>query len=759
MAQHWTPWRRRSDARRWQRERWRPGRWTWASLRGWAVVFGLAFTVLAAMTAVGAQSRDRFASGQRIPFPVVSRAAFQTIDQAKTQEHRRDAHARQPAVYIANTEYLIELTERLRGLRSLGEKQSIEEIPPAEREALQLTAEGLSALQRFARGEATVRPTWNELVDRLLVSFADLPVLPSEQAKAETLATQRASSIILMHPTRGEQSVYEKLIIDVEQDRATLTQSVERLLGPFPRELRPTVLALLLNNPRPVYTLDAVATEKRKRAAQQAEQPVLVAYTHDSLLIPAGKELTPADLHLIRLERRAYLDSLTLTQRLLRHSGTVGLMMLFAAALWVYLAAYYPRVESKPMRGLALTALIVGCQALSVGLTRLWPQYTFGTAIFPPLLAVMILTIAYDQRLALMIGFLLSLMVTVSLQLPVGFLLVSLTGLAAAVVQLRQVRTRSKLVVTGLWSGLAMAGACYLVALRGQPLHLVPDLMNVYLSMGLTLLTGFATGMLAQTVLPAVERVFKVATAMTLKELNDASHPLLHRLAQEAPGTYQHSLRIADMAEAAAEAIGAHGLLCRVGAMYHDVGKVNKPMYFVENQGGGPNRHARLSPAMSLLIIVGHVKDGLEMAREFGLPGVLRQFIETHHGTTLVEYFYHAAKRQNAGQDTPAPAEFEYRYPGPKPQTREAAILMICDGVEGAARSLTDPNPSRLEQLVHDMAQRRLMDGQFDECALTFDELRKIEHSVTKTLCAMYHGRIAYPAAAARGSAAAPAPG
>jgi hypothetical protein len=261
----------------------------------------------------------------------------------------------------------------------------------------------------------------------------------------------------------------------------------------------------------------------------------------------------------------------------------------------------------------------------------------------------------------------------------------------------------------------------------------------------LVLFTGVAVGMFVQAILPSIERIFKVTTAIKLRELNDASHPLLQRLAQAAPGTYQHSLRLADITEAAAEAIGANGLMCRVGAMYHDIGKMNKPLYFIENQGGGPNRHNKLSPAMSVLIIVGHVKDGSELAREYGLPPVLRHFIESHHGTTLVEFFFNAARQQREAQDQPAPTEFEFRYPGPKPQTKEAAILMLGDAVESACRTLAEPTPARLEQLIHKMAQKRLLDGQFDESNLTLAELHRIEQAFTKTLCAVYHGRIAYP--------------
>jgi putative nucleotidyltransferase with HDIG domain len=231
-------------------------------------------------------------------------------------------------------------------------------------------------------------------------------------------------------------------------------------------------------------------------------------------------------------------------------------------------------------------------------------------------------------------------------------------------------------------------------------------------------------------------------------DYSDANQPLLRRLAIEAPGTFSHSLFIGSIAEAAAEAIGRNGLLCRVGSYYHDIGKLSKPGYFVENQLGTISWHKELSPAMSQLIIVGHVKDGLELAEEYGLPMVMRQFIETHHGTTLVEYFYNEAVKQheqNGDIDTLPPAEGEFRYPGPKPRTKEAAIVMIADAVEGAVRSLAEPNPTKIEAVVHNMARRRLQDGQFDECDLSLRELSQIEASMTKTLLAHYHGRIAYP--------------
>jgi cyclic-di-AMP phosphodiesterase PgpH len=234
---------------------------------------------------------------------------------------------------------------------------------------------------------------------------------------------------------------------------------------------------------------------------------------------------------------------------------------------------------------------------------------------------------------------------------------------------------------------------------------------------------------------------------MTLLELADASQPLLRRLAIEAPGTYAHSLQVANLAETAAESIGANALLARVGSYYHDIGKVNKADYFIENQSGGENRHLNLNPNVSYLIITGHVKDGVEMAKEYNLPTSLVSFIQQHHGTTLVEYFYHQARTQQSQREPggPAVADHQYRYPGPRPRTKEVAIVMIADAVESACRAMTDPTASRLETLIHELALKRLLDGQFDECDLTMRELDTIERSMVKTLLGIYHGRIAYP--------------
>jgi hypothetical protein len=235
---------------------------------------------------------------------------------------------------------------------------------------------------------------------------------------------------------------------------------------------------------------------------------------------------------------------------------------------------------------------------------------------------------------------------------------------------------------------------------------------------------------------------------MTLLELADASHPLFRRLHEEAPGTYNHSLQVATLAESAAEAIGANSLLCRVGSYYHDVGKITKPDYFIENQADGVNRHMNLTPSVSHQIIVEHVKYGVEMAREYKLSKAIWPFIEQHHGTTLVEYFYRQACRGTSGGQSVEVTEAQFRYPGPKPRSREAAILMLADAVESATRCLGEFSPAKIDLLVHNLAMKRLLDRQFDECDLTMRDLELIQSAMIKTVTSIYHGRIAYPPAA-----------
>lgn len=719
----------------------------------WGVFYCVVLAVLSSVIVLIAGARLPYEPGQAIPRAIVSRVAFQAIDKQATQEKQTAAKSREPNAYVPNGPYLESLRERMAGLIALADASTIEEIPPDYRSQVSLTRDGLEELQKYKSGDsARSLQQWNELSETFLQKLFSLAILSAPRHNIETRSSIGKIAILPPWQTNTPQNSlerYRNAIYSVE-DTATIETKLRLEVMPFPAPLRDTVLALVMQKLQPTYVFDKRAEELTKQrqleAFEQAgREPEMEKFVADEVLIPAGTTLSDSDIDVLKAERQAFEAGSNAMHHWLNRGGAIAMMLIIASGLWIYIAHYNPRIITNPMRGLAITLLLLLCQALAVFLTQVHPEFVYATGTFPTLLAAMILAIAYNQRFALAVGAVHAIMVTASLKLPVDFGLVLLVGVAVAVWQLGEVRSRSKIVQVGLWSGLAMAAATLAIGFADRPLYLSGEWRRLLLDGFHALLTGIGSGLLVQGILPGIEAAFHVTTAMTLKELNDASHPLLQRLAQEAPGTYQHSLRIADMAEGAADAIGADGLLCRVGSMYHDIGKINKPMYFIENQGGGPNRHTKLSPAMSLLIIVGHVKDGIEMAREYRLPATVRHFIESHHGTTLVEYFYHAARKQKEAEDAPGPSEFEFRYPGPKPQTREAAIMLLCDSLEAAARALPEPTPVRLEQLVEKIAMKRLMDGQFDECNLTLQELHRIEQAITKTLCAIYHGRIKYP--------------
>jgi hypothetical protein len=325
---------------------------------------------------------------------------------------------------------------------------------------------------------------------------------------------------------------------------------------------------------------------------------------------------------------------------------------------------------------------------------------------------------------------------TGNLQLAVFSLLSSL----AAILGLFQYKRRTALVKVGLLVGaMNVAAVLAIDLLSGR--HFPPS--NFGFDLACALLGGAAVAVVVSALLPVFETVFHRTTDIRLLELANGNVAILRRLALEAPGTYHHSMVVGSLAEAAAEAVGANSVFCRTAAMYHDIGKLAKINYFVENQTAG-NRHDSLSPRMSALVIASHVKEGIELAKEMNLPQEIVDIIPQHHGTKLITYFYEKA-RMNHDPELGEVSEDEYRYPGPKPQTKEAGIIMIADAVEAASRTLDDPSPARLKGLIRQIIDHVFLDAQLNECDLTLRDLEKISQSFQRVLMGIHHQRVSYP--------------
>lgn len=494
-----------------------------------------------------------------------------------------------------------------------------------------------------------------------------------------------------------------------------------------------------------------VSVAETKAARQQASAAVTpVLYARGQVIVRKGDVVTAADIINLR------------NAGLLHPGGTAGLLgasllwaLLLLVLCWAYLAQFHPRALRDEVHLVLFGAILVAALAAS----------RFGLEISPYLApvawAAILASSAFGPAVALFVAAVGAIAVGV-LDHNLGVTVAAAAGSWAAVFSLRRLVQRTDLLRAGLFSALAGAGATALLAgllLGGGGLSVggaalaAPGASGPLLrDVAAAAVTGLLSAVLAIGTLPLAE-AFGVLTPFRLLELANPSQPLLRRLMTEAPGTYHHSLMVANLSEAACEAVGGDALLVRAGAYYHDIGKMKRPAFFVENQMGGQNPHDKLSPQLSALVITSHVRDGVEMARQARLPGELVDFIRTHHGTTLVRYFYHAAQTAQAAQAAggaggaaaPAVAEEDFRYEGPIPESRETAIVMLADGVEAAVRALRQPTVERIEEVIRRIVADRLEDGQLEHASLTLRDVDAIRTTFRRLLVGAYHARLEYP--------------
>ncbi|MBI4840792.1 MAG: HDIG domain-containing protein [candidate division NC10 bacterium] len=427
--------------------------------------------------------------------------------------------------------------------------------------------------------------------------------------------------------------------------------------------------------------------------------------------------------------------------------GVFLLVAFLLGALYAYVRALQPKEVRRP-RSLVLlgTILLVVLLLTRYGLVIItslhqsFPHIPISAlrAGLPVPLGGVLLTVLFNARLAFAGSLILTILAGIMLAAPIEYFLFTFVGSLVGIFSLARRQGRTAFFRAGSLLGLANAYTVLAFALvDGDASRLLPDMVG-------GLVNGAVVAVLATGLLPLLEKSFGRTTDFTLLELSNLNEPMLRHLVLVAPGTYHHSIMVGTLAEAAAEAVGANALLCRVGAYYHDIGKTRHPAYFIENQSDAMNRHDKLAPSLSRAILMAHVKEGVEMARAYGLPEVLVDLIPQHHGTRLVSYFYQRA-RERTDPDLHAVKEEDYRYPGPKPQTREAAILMLADAVEAAARTLSDPTSARIQGAVQKIITGIFVDGQLDECDLTLRDLHLIANNFVRILTGIFHHRVDYP--------------
>jgi putative nucleotidyltransferase with HDIG domain len=512
------------------------------------------------------------------------------------------------------------------------------------------------------------------------------------------------------------------------------------------RELNnPTLVDQLFNwlSPKLEETLkeDQNATAELERKAAAAVQDIRVEFVPGQIIVERGTILDTEKMSLLHAEYNAFLLKFSPGSKILRFQAVWGTIFVLMVIAW----GFIQRLERRRPKSPLSLAVLMGGMVLAAAAAQCIQRFSLTIAegeIIPILLFVMIVSITYSWELAVVLSSILTLILVFGNGSGNDLLMILLCVTVSSAIQLGRLRSRKKLVAVSFLSGII----AFVLTVTTGVLNHSPLGTPLFLDACFNFVWSCIAGVIMTGILPFIEEPFGILTDMSLLELGDVSQPLLQSLIRLAPATYGHSMQVGTIAETAAEAIGARGLLTRVGAYFHDIGKIMKPEYFSENQGGLDNIHDHIEPQVSTIVLIAHVKDGIDLARQHRLPKPLIDLIEQHHGTSLVSFFYGRAAKGNKDESAKQVEESTYRYPGPKPQTKEAAILMIADTCESACRSMGGAaTPGKIENRVHVLIKQKLDDGQFDDSGLTLRELKIIENSVIKSIIAAMHGRIKYP--------------
>lgn len=719
-----------------------------------AVVFACG---LVALVHLGTPSPG-ISTGDIAPRTIVARAPFEAIDIAETNERQQEARDRALSIYVDESNWKDAVRETLRAiLEAVEEGDELDGVKSALR-AKGIEVEPGPVWEVLREGGQVSREELLRSVAALVEEFASYGVIDDERMDEETRSGRQG--IARRTPPVG----VKVLAFAAPGVKGVLSESAARrriaadLRAAYRGEdaLAETVTRALQKDFRPSLTYNRGATRNAREGAASVVHDVTVSVQPGDVIVIEGRPVGPTEAEKILREAEAYYSSRPLREQILRVAGTAAVVGVVIAVLAWAAVRLEVAFGARGRFGTTQEALATTRAVFFVGLVNLIVVAVarglvvagLPVLLTPVALAGVVLALAVSPLFAGMGAVALAMLVAAA---SGPDLAVPATLAAGGVVgALTAARSRRR---SGLLRAGAVAGVAQFAVIVGVKITTgVGDPTVLLRHGGWALLGGVGCGFASLGLLPLVEIAFGVTTDISLLELSDQNHPALRRLLTEAPGTYHHSLIVGNLSEAASTAVGANALLSRVASYYHDLGKVDRPEYFVENEPAGKSRHDGLSPTMSSLIITSHVRDGVALARHYGLPRAILDVIQQHHGTSLVEFFYRTALDRSGGETVD---EHLFRYPGPRPQTREAGIVLVADSVEAASRALPseghgEPTSQRLTKLVKDIIMRRLLDGQFDECGLTFRELRSIRETFVKVLVSMFHARVPYPKASER---------
>ena len=714
-------------------------------LGGW-LLLSLAVLLTLIIVPGGGVTPDYYSPGDIATRSIKSPRDLLVEDISLTQAKRDEAAKSAPFVYVLDSSSGPQAIERIRqGLGLLLQRQNDVESLKSEEFLLQLesdfgiplTVEELRPLLNLALSQNIA-----VLTGDLLLPIFERPIV----ANFNGFEADRDRGALVIGRSEGEE--LDPRVIDqtIGLNEALLQAKSQLSLIPgITSTQQKTLLKLVQQQLRPTLIFNQNETEQRKIVASEQITPVLFQVKRGEMVVREGERVTADQILKLQAIRESGRDNRSMQM-------TAG--VLICSLLLIYVCFYFAQNNISKFRPdsrdllflasvfLALFLLIKISIFIVAGIGNTFANVDSTAYLYaiPFALGAMLVRIVLNSETAFLFAVCCSVLTGIlfgnSLLMGLYVLIGSLVGAHGV----RHCQQRTTLYRAGLWIGLT--NMALLVGIHFLTGHNF-DLQFLW-NLGFGFFGGLASAIVVNGTIPLVESFFKYTTDIKLLELANMNTPILRQLMIEAPGTYHHSILVGNLAEAAAEAIHANPLLTRVAAYYHDIGKIKKPLYFIENSGGQRNKHDKLSPSMSALILTSHVKDGVELAREHKLGAELIDIIQQHQGTTLIKFFYDRAKSQ-ADPEVQQIDERDYRYHGPKPQTREAALILLADAIEAASRTLADPTPARIQGMVQKLINNIFIDGQLNECNLTLKDLNLIAKSFNRILAGSFHHRVEYP--------------
>ncbi len=527
------------------------------------------------------------------------------------------------------------------------------------------------------------------------------------------------------------QDVFEEGIRENETDSAMRNISQEIALYPFSANLKRVAETVIEPYVSKNMIYNAQATEEQREQAMAEVEPVIIL--RNTLLVSEGEPVTERqmaqmeNLGLIRGQQADYLG----------YIGLFFMLLIIFILVGIYVYTFVNEVYKKPNLLMLMGLVFIITMIFAVAATY------FSGYLIPVAMGVILITVMFGYRLAVLINLVLALMVGLITGGDFTFILVALASGLVSIYAVTRLSQRSDLARAGFYVVVTNVALIISTHLFFGNVSFEPDsLVNLGYSIAAGVGNGLFSAVVAIGMLPYLESLFGVTTSITLLELSNPNHPLLRQMLMKAPGTYYHSMMVSNLAEAAAEAVKANTLLARVGSYYHDIGKLKRPYFFSENQLSGENPHSKLSPNLSALIIGAHPKDGMELGRKHKLPDDIQEIAQQHHGTSMISFFYQQALENSTREKVSAD---KFRYEGPKPCSKEAAIIMLSDAVEAGVRSLSKPTSNRVETMIKRIISEKLEDGQLDQADLTLKEIDQIADAFVYIMSGIYHSRIEYP--------------